>query len=69
MAYSCRSGQCGACLGRVLSGEVCYSDGLPDAISESEASAGLALFCSAFAASDLVIELIRPDFGAPQDRA
>jgi CDP-4-dehydro-6-deoxyglucose reductase len=62
ISYSCRSGQCGSCLGRVLRGEVEYHGGLPDAISEQQVNQGYALFCSAFAVSDLTIELIQPEF-------
>jgi CDP-4-dehydro-6-deoxyglucose reductase len=62
ISYSCRSGQCGSCLGRVLHGEVEYRDDLPDAISEQEVTEGYVLFCSAFAVSDLTIELLQPDF-------
>ena len=61
MAYSCRSGQCGSCLGRVLDGEVEYPAGLPDALSRQQAEQGYALFCSAYPRSDLTIELCRPD--------
>ena len=54
---SCRNGQCGSCRGKLHSGSVHYPKGLPDALSEAEEQAGYALFCSAFADSDLVIEL------------
>jgi CDP-4-dehydro-6-deoxyglucose reductase len=60
--YSCRSGQCGSCRGRLIEGEVTYPGGQPDALSEAEAESGFALFCSAHAQSDLVIELLPPDF-------
>ncbi len=62
VAYSCRSGQCGSCRGRVIDGNVGYPRGLPDALDANEAEQGYALFCSAFAESDLVIELLRPEF-------
>jgi ferredoxin len=62
IAYSCRSGQCRSCLVRVHSGEIRYPRGLPAAIDVTEADSGLALCCSAFAGSDLVIELLAPDF-------
>ncbi len=55
--YGCRSGQCGSCLGWVLAGEIHYPDGFPEAISRSDAAAGMALFCSAHACSDLTIKL------------
>ncbi|MDH3218493.1 MAG: 2Fe-2S iron-sulfur cluster-binding protein [Gammaproteobacteria bacterium] len=58
---SCRGGQCGSCLGRVLMGEIRYPNGLPQAITDSENRAGYALFCSALAASDLTIELATPN--------
>ena len=32
LPYGCRNGQCGSCIGEVLSGSVDYHDGLPDAL-------------------------------------
>ena len=61
MAYSCRSGQCGTCRGRVLAGEIEYPHGFPDALSPAEAEQGYVLFCSAHARSDLTIEICPPD--------
>jgi CDP-4-dehydro-6-deoxyglucose reductase len=61
ISYSCRSGQCGSCLGQVIAGDTSYPDGIPLATSESEARAGRVLFCSAYAVSDLVIELFKPE--------
>ena len=61
IAYSCRSGQCRSCIGRVLDGEISYPNGLPPAISEPESLSGLVLFCSAVAVSDLTIELLAPE--------
>ena len=48
-------------MGRVISGQIRYPGGLPAAINETEAAAGMVLFCSAYATSDLVIELVKPD--------
>jgi len=62
ISYSCRSGQCGSCQGKLLSGEIEYPRGLPDALSQQQHEAGYALFCSAQATSDLLIELIEPEF-------
>ncbi|PKO57096.1 MAG: CDP-6-deoxy-delta-3,4-glucoseen reductase [Betaproteobacteria bacterium HGW-Betaproteobacteria-19] len=56
LPYSCRDGACGACKGRVLSGEIelgSYSEG---ALSATDLDAGLTLFCRARANSDLVLE-------------
>ena len=62
ISYSCRSGQCGSCLGRLIAGEVSYPGGQPDALSIEQFAQGYALFCSAYATSDLTIELIQPEF-------
>lgn len=56
LPYSCRGGTCGACMGKVLSGEVTYEGGRPPALSELEQAENKALFCQAYPASDLVIE-------------
>jgi CDP-4-dehydro-6-deoxyglucose reductase len=62
IAYSCRSGQCRSCIGRVLDGEISYPGGMPQALSEAESASGMVLFCSAYAESDLTIELLAPEF-------
>jgi CDP-4-dehydro-6-deoxyglucose reductase len=62
ISYSCRSGQCGSCKGRLHSGEVVYPKGQPDALDPDHQAEGYALFCSAFARSDLTIELLQPEF-------
>lgn len=56
LPYSCRGGCCGACKGKLISGQVDYGTSLPPALSEADQANGLALFCMAEAASDLVIE-------------
>lgn len=55
LPYSCRSGSCGTCRGRVLEGAVGYPDGYPPALEAAEAEGGDALFCQARPESDLVI--------------
>ena len=62
ISYSCRSGQCGSCLGRLIAGEVRYPRGQPDALSLEQCEQGYVLFCSAYAVSDLTIELLQPVF-------
>ena len=52
-------------MGKLRRGEIQYPAGLPDAISAAQAEAGYVLFCSAYATSDLTIELIEPEL--PQD--
>src|SRR5690606_15380163 len=56
IAYGCRSGTCGTCKGRLVEGTVDYGTYQPQAMSEAERAAGLALFCQAKPRSDLVIE-------------
>ena len=55
LPYGCRNGTCGACKGKVISGEVTYQQATP-ALTENEKAAGMALFCCAMPESDLVIE-------------
>ena len=57
LPYGCRSGSCGSCRGKVIEGEVAYRDELPPGISEAEAGNGLALFCQAYPAVSLRIEV------------
>jgi CDP-4-dehydro-6-deoxyglucose reductase len=56
LPYGCRNGACGACKGKVLSGELDYGDYQPSTLSDAEKQAGLALFCCAKPLTDLVIE-------------
>ncbi len=43
-------------MGQLVSGEVHYPDGPPEALNDAERAAGRALFCQAHALTDLVIE-------------
>lgn len=56
LPYGCRNGACGACKGKVLSGEVYQGDYQRNAMTEAEQAAGYALFCCALPLTDLVIE-------------
>ena len=56
LPHGCRDGACGACKGRVLAGQVEHGPHQASALSEAEAAQGLALFCCAFARTDLEIE-------------
>jgi CDP-4-dehydro-6-deoxyglucose reductase len=49
-------------MGKLRQGEIQYPAGQPDAITAAQAEAGYVLFCSAYATSDLTIELIEPEF-------
>ncbi|MFZ4539403.1 CDP-6-deoxy-delta-3,4-glucoseen reductase [Propionivibrio sp.] len=56
LPYGCRYGACGACRGKVLSGQVDHGKALNEVLSEADRRAGFALFCCASASSDLSIE-------------
>ena len=47
-------------MGKLHQGKITYPKGQPDAISDLQSDQGYVLFCSAFAVSDLTIELITP---------
>ena len=49
-------------MGKLQQGEIRYREGLPDAITTAQVEAGYVLFCSAYATSDLTIELVEPEF-------
>jgi len=56
LPYSCRNGACGACKGKVVTGEVDYGEHQDTTLTGAEKTAGMALFCCARPLSDLVIE-------------
>ena len=56
LPHSCRSGRCGSCRARLLSGRIEYRDGPPPGLSAQESSEGFVLLCQALARSDLVVE-------------
>jgi CDP-4-dehydro-6-deoxyglucose reductase len=56
LPYGCRDGACGACRGKVLSGEIDHGKAQTHALSDDDRAAGFALFCCATAKSDLRIE-------------
>ncbi|MFC1749324.1 CDP-6-deoxy-delta-3,4-glucoseen reductase [Pseudomonadota bacterium] len=55
--YGCRNGVCGACKGKVVEGQIHYEDGLPGALTETEAAIGQVLCCKALIDSDVVLEI------------
>ncbi len=55
LSYGCRNAVCGACKGKLVSGEVSYEDLEPAALSEAEKNAGIILFCGAEPRSDVTI--------------
>ncbi len=57
MPYSCRTGTCRTCRGKILEGKVDYGFTHPHYLPDEHRAAGLALLCSAMPLSDLVIEV------------
>jgi CDP-4-dehydro-6-deoxyglucose reductase len=56
LPHGCKSGACGSCKGRVVSGSVLQGPHAEAALGIEERAAGFALFCCAHAQTDLVIE-------------
>jgi CDP-4-dehydro-6-deoxyglucose reductase len=65
LPYGCRNGACGACKGRIVSGQVDYGKHSPTALNDEEKVRGRALFCRARPLSDMVIEA--REIGAAKD--
>ena len=56
LPYGCKSGACGSCKGKIVSGEVDYGVYQKKALPDAERAAGKALFCQAKPLTDLVLE-------------
>lgn len=54
--YGCRNGACGACRGKVVSGEFDHGKVSPGGLSDADKAEGITLFCCATPLSDLTIE-------------
>jgi len=63
MPYSCRSGVCNTCRGRVLDGSVDWGGVHPKYLSDEDKARGFALLCQARPLSDLTIEVDEIDAG------
>ncbi|HEB82508.1 MAG TPA: 2Fe-2S iron-sulfur cluster binding domain-containing protein [Gammaproteobacteria bacterium] len=61
LPYGCDNGVCGACIYRIIEGEVRYPDGQPFALLDEDIEAGKGLCCVGYPVSDMVIELEYPD--------
>jgi CDP-4-dehydro-6-deoxyglucose reductase len=56
LPHSCKSGHCGSCRARLLSGQIHYPRGRPLGITAEEEARGGVLLCQARAHSDLIVE-------------
>lgn len=55
--YGCRSGACGSCKGKLVTGEVDYGENEPQALSDEDRLVGMSLFCLARPTGDVTIEV------------
>lgn len=60
LPHSCKSGNCGACVARLLAGAIRYPHGRPLGLSDAQVADGLVLMCQARADSDLTLEVLEP---------
>ena len=65
LPYGCRNGACGACKGKVVSGQFDYGVHQPGALKDEEKAQGRALFCRTRPLSDMTIEA--KEIGAVKD--
>jgi len=56
LPHSCKSGHCGSCRARLVTGEIRYPSGRPPGITAQEEASGHILLCQARAQSDLTVE-------------
>lgn len=54
--YSCKSGSCGSCKARLISGNVDYGEYKDNILTAAEQAQGTALLCQAHALEDLVVD-------------
>jgi CDP-4-dehydro-6-deoxyglucose reductase len=57
LPYGCRNGSCGSCIARLVSGEVHYPDGQPDALDGPQDTPDQVVICQAEPLSDLLISV------------
>lgn len=61
LPYGCNNGACGACIYKIIEGDVTYPDGQPFALFEDDIASGKGLCCVGHPASDIEIQLEYPD--------
>jgi ferredoxin len=61
LPYGCDNGVCGACVYKIIAGEIDYPDGQPFALLDEDIEAGKGLCCVGHPNSDMVIELEYPE--------
>ncbi len=56
LRYGCRNGACGACKGKLVTGDIHYEED-PVALTDDDEAQSMVLFCAALVDSELVIEV------------
>lgn len=57
LPHSCKGGNCGSCMARLLHGSCHYPNGIPLGITSGQIAEGFVLMCQARAQSDLEVEI------------
>lgn len=57
LPYGCRNGACGACKGKIVSGDVDYGDRNTSCLSDDDKAAGVVLCCQAQPKGDVVVNV------------
>lgn len=57
LPYGCRNGACGACKGKIVTGEVDYGDRNTSCLSDDDKAAGTVLCCQAQPIGDVVVNV------------
>ena len=57
LPYGCRNGACGACKGKIVSGDVDYGDRNTSGLSDDDKAAGVVLCCQARPVGDVVVNV------------
>ena len=65
LPYSCKSGACSSCKGKIVSGNVQHKPYQARSLTEEEAAAGYSLLCCAVPQGDLCLLYTSP---SPRDR-
>ena len=61
LPHGCQGGLCGACISRVIEGQITYPESIPPALAEDDAATGQGLCCVGCPGSDLLIEPIHSE--------
>lgn len=61
LPYGCDNGVCGACIYKIIKGNVEYPEGQPFALLDEDLEAGKGLCCVGHPSSNMEIELEYPD--------